>query len=379
MTLTTETRDLPALYDLATLDIPTQEPREMGFLDVVDHATRENTINNIYRFFLDQQQSPALSNLLMESLLELVENAYQEKGGISKILELDAFQVHREYRTQKNGRIDLVLENKEAQQVVIIEVKVYHWLANDLVDYWDTFSYSDDQKIGIVLSLEPMTNEAIRHEHFVSITHAAWLNHARNKGLPHEVPLKELIYFNDFVNNMNHLTKSNEMNPEIEFYLKHAPKINKAIATRAEAFRFVIEQLAKVADRFDWKFYGSSPDWRHLWDEKKKATAYYVVLPNAILDEPGKVTIILELYSHAMQHASALRQHVKEEAQIAGLTPLLDGPTHVTHLFSKTYDLPPEKFETLEEVVFNDIEKKLEPIRKKMMVFLEERDAHEHK
>ncbi len=59
------------LFELLLIDIPKPEQREFGFLDVVYHATRENTISNVYRYFLNQEQSPILSRLLMESLIEL--------------------------------------------------------------------------------------------------------------------------------------------------------------------------------------------------------------------------------------------------------------------------------------------------------------------
>ncbi len=49
-------------------------------MDVVVQTTRENTINNVYRYFLDPEQSPVLSKLMVNTLLERIEERYKSKN-----------------------------------------------------------------------------------------------------------------------------------------------------------------------------------------------------------------------------------------------------------------------------------------------------------
>ncbi len=68
------------LFKLIALTIPEAKPVELGFLDVVVQTTRENTINNVYRYFLDPEQSPVLSKLMVNTLLERIEERYKSKN-----------------------------------------------------------------------------------------------------------------------------------------------------------------------------------------------------------------------------------------------------------------------------------------------------------
>lgn len=373
--MTLQRSSMDAMLQLLTLDIPQPQVHRPGFLDITEQRHKENVISNVYRYFLDQEASPLLSRLLLSSLVELIEQAYQNQRSETKKISLNEVKVFREYSTAK-GRIDLVIEDFEEKSVVIIEAKIYFHLHNDLNDYWAAFSHPENNKAGIVLSLEPMATSQMNSENFISITHADWLNHARNKGLPHDLPIHDLIYFNDLVENMNQLIYSNTMNPEIEFYLTHATKINQAIATRQAALEFVVGQLQTVADYFHWTLYGRTEDWRQLWDESQQATIYYVVLPSEILAQQGRFRVILELYSQAMPYEAALRTHFGAELEKVGWKAMQNELKHVVHFYEKNYSISPDTMATMADVLIKDLEENLEPVRKKMMTWLEEKGAH---
>lgn len=360
------------LIHLITLQIPEAKPIEQGFLDVVGHTTRENTINNVYRYFLDPQQSPILSNLLMDSLYELIDERYKSKSQ-QKQLDLGDYQVHREYATG-SGRIDLVLESKGDQSVIIIEVKVYHWLANDLHDYWQTFKYSDEKKAAIVLSLEPLKDWQV-NEHFISITHAEWLNRSVQKGIPFELPIKEVLYFKDFVSNMNRLTHSKEMTEGVEFYLTHAEKITKAVQVRDEAFEFIIQQFQTVAANLNVELYGNERSFRHIWDKANQATAYYAVLPEEAIDGQGCVRVVLEVYSKAIPFKNEIWELIKDELKSHQLDKLTEGNAHYQHIAGKTYRFSPKGYSQLAERITEGIQQDLEPVRQKIMEFLKTKGA----
>ena len=363
--------NLQELYSLLTLDIPAGSPRELGFLDVVGHTTRETTICNVYRYFLDPELSPQISPLMVEALQELIVEKYGASG-VTKELDLSHYEVQLEVGTE-NGRIDIVLESKASQSVVIIEVKIYHWLHNDLEDYWQKFNYPVNQKVGIVLSLELMTESQINNPNFISVTHSEWLNKACNKGLPSSLPIKDFIYFNDFVNNMNHLTNAHTMNETAEFYIRHSQKIKKAIETQSVAYNYVVQAVERVAAHFDWIAYGNSSYWRNLWNQDDKETVYITAFPETIADENGKVILILEIYGVAIPFEKELR----------GLIPPDMTPEHwkgggKMHLASKTYNVPLEDFPKLSEKIISFIDSDFIPVKKKMLEFLKGKNAHQH-
>lgn len=366
------------LTALLLQDIPEPEQRRLGFLDIITQNTKENTINDVYQYFLSSAKSPILSGLLMDSLLELIEIGYAEKG-IKKELEISDYEVYREYNTGK-GRIDLVIEGAEKSSVIIIEVKIYHWLANDLKDYWNAFKdYKDENRAAIVLTLEPTKQASEKNTNFINITHEQWLNHARNKGIPHNVPIEQIVYFNDFVDNMNHLTRSNMVTEEVLFYLNHAEKIDKAIDTKEAAFNFVIDQLSTVASTFEWTLHGNSKHYRHLWDKDNRATAYYAVLPESILHRKGVVKVKLELYSKAIPFKNEVYKLIQKDISEHGLSLGTDGSQYYQHIAYKEYEVSPSEFSDMAEIVIAGIKKDLEPVRQKIMVFLKEHDVHENK
>lgn len=364
--------DLRNLYSLLALDIPRASSGELGFLDVVNHTTRETTICNVYRYFLDPELSPQISPLMLEALEGLVGEKYNAQG-VTKDLDLTDFRVKLEHGTG-SGRIDIVLESHATQSVVIIEAKIYHSLHNDLEDYWNHFKNPAIKRAGIVLSLEPLSEAQIGNSNFISITHWEWLNQVCSNGLPAGLPIKEYIYFNDFVNNMNNLAKPNAMNESAEFYIKHSKKVKKAIETQTEAYNYAVKSVERVAAHFGWTAYGTSSYWRNLWNQEEKETVYITTYPETIADEKGKVRLILEIYGVAIPFEKELRGLIPAE-----MTPEYWNGGGKMHLASMTYNVALKDLPKLSEKMIEFIEKDMEPVRKDLLKFLKEKDAHQQK
>ncbi len=354
------------LIEFLQLDIPTPPPRDYGFLDVVNQATRETTICNVYRYFLSQSTAPKLSERMISALLELLESAFEEKG-MEKQIDLSEYEVHLEYSTAQ-GRIDILILSRTSRCAIIIEAKIHHALHNNLSDYWSAIDYPEHQKAGVVLGLYPHSDVQIGHSHFVSLTHTDWLNSVVSGGLPHDIAVKNYIYFQDFVNNMNRITYSNEMTPEVKFYLSHPDKIESAIATKKAALEYVITQLQTVAERLNLSVFGSNDHWRNLWDAEKKYPVYYTVFPHDIITSGGQnITIIIELFGKAIAEEESLRQLLKDDA----LAKRLNNPHHrragYVHFLSTTIQLSPESLNLLAEKIVDTIANDLEPVRQKLL------------
>ncbi|TVR36946.1 MAG: hypothetical protein EA392_13970 [Cryomorphaceae bacterium] len=358
------------LIEFLQLDIPTPRPRERGFLDVVDHTTRETTICNVYRYFLDRSSSPKLSELMFDGLMEMLKPAFEAKN-MKKEMDLGDFEVQLERFTSK-GRIDMLIHSEANQCAIIIEAKIYHHLNNNLHDYWTAIDYPEHRKMGVVLGLYPYKPEQINHPHFVSVTHNDWLSQVVQRGIPHDLPVKDFIYFKDFVNNMDHLTHSNEMTPDVLFYLKNADKINRASQTRHATYEFVIGQLQTVADKLEVTLNGSSIHWRNLWDKENQEVIYFTVYPNEIVETAGTVQIIIELSGEAVPFKDELWEKIKTVQIEHSLAKGGNGNAHFQQLLIKTIHVQPTEFDKLSDHIYDEITGNLNAVRQTLYGFLEE-------
>ncbi len=361
------------LRDLVVLDIPESPPRELGFLDISGQSTRETAICRVYAHFLDAKRSPQISALLSTALLNLIEQEFKNRTSKTveqKELDMDQFKVEYEVATSSKHRIDLVLQNNAGRSVVIIEAKIFHKLGNPLHSYWNHYDYPPNRKAGVVLSLERMPVSSIRHDHFVNITHTEWLNATVAMGLPHDLPIKDFIYFKDFINNMNHLSTTNEMTPELSFYLKHADKIEKAIKTKQSAFQFVIQQLEKAAIACDLKMFGSNDEWKHINSPDRKSPIYFTVLPQKILTTGGRVSVILELGSAAVKREKELKGIQQKYAHSKGINELSQGNSFYRHYLISTIEINPDSFGQLSQKVCDILNGPLGDARKEMLAIL---------
>lgn len=350
--------ELQPLINLLTLDIPESPARELGFLDVAGHPTRETTICNVYRYFLDPELSPQINPLMIEALEELIEEKYLKKD-LPKELDLTDFKVRLEMGTG-SGRIDIVLDSPATKSAVIIEVKIYHWLHNDLADYWKKFSYPDKQKAGIVLSLESMSETQIGNFNFVSITHSEWLNRVCGKGLPTGLPIKDYIYFNDFVNNMNHLTKSTTMNEQTEFYFEHSHTVEKAIDTKKQAWAYVLSHLKLAVGDLGMELTREKEDWSHIKKKKLRNFCLYTIFPSKIL-KGKKLRMHIELQHPTEEILIKCREIIERDYQHLNLIVHKINPKAKTPIITKEANLRTEDLKDLRGYL-KQVLTELEPI-----------------
>src|SRR5688572_2107064 len=181
--------------------------KETTFLDIAGFPHYENVISNIYAYFFNPNQKHGLGSLFLDSLLELVD----------KNFIFNSPKVFREFTTQKGGRIDLVIsdQDKEDKKVLIIENKMYHFLNNDLKDYYDSFP--DMKRRGVLLTINPV---ASYHDKFVNVTHQALLNKVfENLGpLILSIPEQSIFILKEFSKNLNNFTMNHEVGKYYNFY-----------------------------------------------------------------------------------------------------------------------------------------------------------------
>lgn len=353
-----EKQEVKSLLYLANQEIPKEDDWEHSFLDIIGQPTKETTICNVYRHFLDPATSPDLSGVMIESLVEQI--AKQRPDFYP--LNLETFEVFQERKTNK-GRLDFLIKS-EGNWALLIEVKVYHHLHNDLEDYWSSLEKDNPNKLGIVLSIGPMETG---HEAFINIRHTDWLENALQKLPENQNLTRKHNYLKDFAEHINRLSNYNKMTESILFYLEHPTKINDAIKTQKSAYDFIIQQLTEVASHFEgWELYGCSYKWRNIWDKKNKHTIYLTVFPEEIANSHGKYTIIIEAYDKALKFTKELNDRIPEEFKKEGHSTI-----NYAHLASKTYEIELSKYSSLGEHIAKNIEEDFKPLMEDLLSFLD--------
>ncbi len=223
--------------------IPPVKDKPLTFLGITKQPHFETVWSNIYAFFFRTDAEHNLKDLFIYSLLSLINNDQPRFK-----FELP-FCVETEWVTDKNGRIDILLANDK--EAIIIENKVFHHLANDLDDYWNSVNIKN--KIGILLVLH---NSSVRKSgNFLYITHLELLETVI-ANLPKYFAQgsdKYILFLKDFYQNI--INTTNLMDKcIIDFYRKHIDQICKIEAVKKNFVQYVISQVEQVPEYLDDKF-----------------------------------------------------------------------------------------------------------------------------
>ena len=258
------------------------------------------------------------------------------------------------------GRIDLVIESVESQSVIIIENKIYHWLHNDLQNYWDTFKrYKNPNKKGILLTLNP---EKPTNSNFVNITHINWVNKILQRGIPSSISEKHKMYLNDFIENIKRLTNRIVMNDGIKFYLENSYEVEQVIKFRENASMYIIEKINNAASYFNWCVYGN--EYKQMWDEINGVRIFYTLFPKQIMVNK-ELKFVIEIDSVAREYYDRLMESLNEEDFFDNnFKKTNEKNNFFAHILYYQEKLDVEDFDSLDEKIISIITEKLELKRK---------------
>jgi len=219
-----------------------------NLFDIGNILYSENIISNWYSFFFDTEEEHKLSNLFLNSLIDLI----NEKSKSEREIEMDGCSVIREFSTGK-GFIDLVVydgEEEDLNSAIIIENKINASLNNDLDDYFTSIKVKD-KKVGIVLSINEMK---IENDNFINITHYKFAKRVKENLPSHLLKAhdKHLLYLKDFLETIEYISKPLEMDENIKFYIKNIEKINKLIEIKDKAEQYIVDSISREVTKSDY-------------------------------------------------------------------------------------------------------------------------------
>ena len=246
--------ELKAEYDqIINEPIVLASPQDPTIFDISRYPHYEVVISNWYAFFFDPSAEHSLGDLFLQSLIEIINEYHNE-------FFMEDCRVEREFQTAKGGSIDMVLyqqseEGEEFETAIIIENKIRAGLNNDLDDYYESVKVDEpNQKVGLVLSLDKIE---VPHQKFINITHEELLEVVQQNLGKYVVSArpKYIPYLQDFIYNLEQMTRPDKMQDSIKFYFERAEKIQELLTLRSHAYHHVDNDLYRViqADA-DWEW-----------------------------------------------------------------------------------------------------------------------------
>lgn len=289
--------------------IPVYSKPKKTYLEITKQPHYENVISNMYAFFFNVYEEHGFNDIFIKSLIECIDARKMKGKDFSNFAD---FEIETEFSTSgigkngKRGRIDLLLSND--QQAIIIENKIYHYLANDLDDYWHSVKLkteNESAKIGILLSLKPISIDLYKQfekkDEFISITHAELLKRVMENSKDYLVKCeaKYVHFLEDFNQNILNLSSQTMNSQDINFYVDNKTSINQLVLFKQQFKKHVTSEVEKAGASIPHvktiipKHKFNAKRLRYFQSIKHPELLYTIVF-GELFDENGILHIIIE-------------------------------------------------------------------------------------
>ncbi|MGJ3234197.1 PD-(D/E)XK nuclease family protein [Marivirga sp.] len=227
-------------------EIPSVKKQPKTFLEIARQPHYENVISNIYAFYFDPHEEYGLGHLFINSFIECIKEQMQQVENF--LDDFQEFVIETEYGTEEKGRIDLFLYNDE--QAILIENKIYHHLANNLDDYWNTATKEVKTKniVGVLLTLGKQSGNL--HQNFVNVLHLDFLKAVMSNIGNHlmEASEKYFTFLKDLYQNIENMSTKLLSSDDFKFYIENQDKILDTVKFNDQAKDHIKTQIVNAWD-----------------------------------------------------------------------------------------------------------------------------------
>lgn len=256
--------------------IPPLPHKRKNIYEIAGVHRKELANSNLLAFYFDWNEEHGFNTLFFKSLLNVI-------GEEDEVFFETNINIQRE-----KDYIDLLITPQSEDDgqgydwAILIENKINHTLNNPLIKYWNSVSVkTGGRKIGIILSpnagnlkskteiIIPETNEEVA---FKDITHQT-LTEEVKRNLPEyylEADERHLILLKEYIFKIEDMypTKAEIMTNEstLELYQNNSDKIEKLIAVKNNAHRYLNEETIRVLENFSYRPASSQiAQWKHFY------------------------------------------------------------------------------------------------------------------
>jgi len=194
--------DMEELLDaFRKLDYVKEHQAEQTFMQLSGYPHYENVCSNLLCFFFNTEEAHFFNDLFIRSLLECSPQTLYTNEHKTEYID-------RECKTDKNNRIDIVIETETL--IIGIENKIYSEVYNDLDDYEAYIKKrameSDKDPVYILLSLK--SNAGVTDiTGFCNVTYSVFIEHLKQNLGQYllAADTKWIVFFNDFIKTLEGL------------------------------------------------------------------------------------------------------------------------------------------------------------------------------
>lgn len=342
---------------------PQQTERRQTFFSIAGFPHYENVMSNVYSFFFNTNNPHNLGSLFIDSLIDVIKHK-----GIEVPWTDDTFRKAyslREVGVEGRQRLDLLIHNgseetewQEASAAILIENKVYHWLANDLDNYWNSIDLgeSNKQKIGIVLGLRP---EAVP-PNWIYISHAE-LAEAIERRLGAALYRAEPRYVTlllELIENIHTMSNTNKEFRELaDFFQRNRVQISQAEKIREQVFQQVSDEIRKIIPS-EYSIWQNAEARRDGWlviNKSGSQRCSYVLGYYAVFYNDEDPTYRIELHTNVDENLRPeLKKNILSISHIEAHNIEQDN-SKPQHILGKTYSISPYEYANFPSLILEKL------------------------
>jgi hypothetical protein len=359
---------------LQTAPWPRIPERRPTFFSIAGFPHYENVMSNVYQFFFDTDNPHGLGSLFIDALSDVLTTKIARTPWSEHAFQR-AF-ARRELRTDNEKRLDILLHNssveddwQNASTVILIENKVYHWLANDLGEYWQFVEKQNSscQKIGIVLGLKIENIPATWRDNWVPVTHLE-LAHAIEKRLGQLIYCAEPRYVTlllELIENIKTMTAQKEGFSELSrFYMSNRAEVMRVVAARHELLELIPKEVGRLLPeeyRMGYNKEATEDFWFQV-DTQFNQPIHYIIWYGKMFSsdyENVAPSYVIELVSDEIT-ALRLRDSLKTYAVTAGMI-ISERPRYI---LSREYSISHYDAHLLPQLIADNLRHDWQPLEK---------------
>lgn len=217
--------------------------RSESIFDIAGYPHYENVASNILAFFLNPNNEHGLGQLILSSLLNL--------AAASEINQ-SVVNVEREFPTINGGRLDILIETDN--QLIGIENKIYHYLANDLEDYSKSLHNRAQQKQLTVIKIILGIRKEQESFDFISITYDELFSKVKERlgSYATTSSQKWLLYLIDFISTTEKLKGDDmEFDENDKFFIENEDRVNSLVNARNRFLSKLSPKINELKDKIE--------------------------------------------------------------------------------------------------------------------------------
>lgn len=360
------TKDISAAFDTLLKEVVPKFPNEertQNIFEILGCQSIENINSNLLAFFFDESEEHGLDRLFLDVLIELSSH--------KKINFEGEFVVYREYSTNNNGRIDILIKSKDASYedgwAVIIENKLYASLEhNDLDDYSNSIAVPDENKLKIILCLSESQNVSKYKKEYKVILHEEFVD-ALKRSLGEcldEITNRHLFLLKEYFANIKMFNRENmkQMDKELSLFHRHKEDVKKLIDNYQDVLEYINQTLDGCLEKYNLESSSTNKsNWKHYYfkEEPDNKKALRVWVDSSRIRDENEFLCFVELcdkrfFGRAKHLREIIRNRTGENSDLVISND--EAKKNYCHIFSITFSL--EEYKNQDRTLKDEIEDK---------------------